>query len=119
MSLPIEYVLDLDSRPHASWSGDDPAGRSLAQFLEADLGFHRDFADRILAEGRRIVEAGDGHWTASGNVFSLALGPGETVLAPLPDNVSLEPVTLPTDGFLQAVDDWRTFVSELEIPPED
>ena len=118
MSLPIEFNLDLESRPHAVSTVEEPACQTLAQFLETDLGFHRDYAERILTEGRRIVEEQSGPWTTSGNIFSLAIGAEETVLAPLSQKVDLEPVTLPTDGFLEAVEGWSVFVSEIEPPAE-
>ena len=80
MSLPIELRVDHDHRPRARWLGIDPSGRSLADFLELDLGFHRAFGERIRAEGRRIASTGAGFYSASGNAFSLEIGPAETVL---------------------------------------
>lgn len=114
MSLPIELRIDHDRRPRARWLGIDPSGRSLADFLEIDLGFHRAFGERIRAEGRQIAASATGCYRASGNAFSLEIGPAETVVAPLLDQIADEPVTVPTDEFLDVVDQWVALVDRLE-----
>lgn len=106
MSLPIELRIDHDHRPRARWLGIDPSGRSLADFLELDLGYHRAFGERIRAEGRRIVTSGQGTYRASGNAFSLEIGPAETVVFPLLDDLPDDPLTVSTDAFLDVVDQW-------------
>lgn len=114
MSLPIELRVDHDQRPRARWLGIDPSGRSLADFLELDLGFHRAFGERIRTEGRRITAAGAGCYRASGNAFSLEINPSETVVAPLLDQIPDDPVTVPTSDFLDVVDQWVALVERLE-----
>jgi hypothetical protein len=114
MSLPIELRVDHERRPRARWLGIDPSGRSLADFLELDLGFHRAFGERIREEGRRIVATGEGRYAASGNAFSLAIDPAETVVVPLLDSIVVDPVTVPTDLFLDVVDRWLALVEGLQ-----
>jgi len=114
MSLPIEYIADHEGQPRARWTGEDRAGTTLADFLETDLGFHRAFGARILDEGRHIVSAREGAYMASGNVFSLAIGPETTFLAPLSDRIAVEAIALPTPVFLDAVDRWCDFLDEID-----
>lgn len=114
MSLPIDLHVDHDHRPRARWLGIDPSGRSLADFLELDLGLHRAFGERIRREGRRVASTGVGFYSASGNAFSLTIGPAETVVAPLLDEIALDSITLPTDEFLDLVDQWVAMVDRLD-----
>lgn len=113
MSLPIQFHVDPERRPRARWTGHDPEGRALAEFLETDLGAHRAFALRILDEGRRIRSVDHGAYSASGNVFSLRIAPDVTEIAPLRDDLAIEPLRVPTVEFLATVERWRHLLDDL------
>jgi hypothetical protein len=120
----IEFHVDREGRPRATWKG-----AAVLEFLESDVGLSTSYADQILEQGHSLLRhSAKGEfeqfesfredpplvWKSTGNAFAIELDTHRALLTPLwPEPREESSYALPTEDFLSLVERWRNFVLRL------